>query len=78
MYTFVACQSFAGGMDVGLTQAGFKLIHKVEQGPGLGFGMANCLANRHILGSDWTHEAGDYQAWAAPHADVLAANPPCS
>lgn len=76
MYTYVSCQSFAGGFDVGMTQAGFKLIHKVEQAGG--FGMANCLANRHILGPDWTHEAGDYQAWTAMDADVLVANPPCS
>lgn len=76
MYTFVACQSFAGGFDLGMVEAGFEFIHKVEQ-PG-GFGMGNCLGNRHLLGQNWTAEAGDYAGWHAPYADVIAANPPCS
>lgn len=59
-----------------MTQAGFKLLHKTEMRGG--FGMANCLANRHILGQDWTHQACDPQDWYAPHADVAASNPPCS
>lgn len=77
MYKFVACQSFAGGFDLGVVQAGFELVHKVEQTGG--FGMANCLANRHLLGDDWTSQAGDYQEWyAPPDVDFIAANPPCS
>lgn len=76
MYTFVACQSFAGGFDLGMVQAGFRFIHKVEQAGG--FGMPNCLANRHLLGNDWTHDVGDYRDWRAPQVDVIAANPPCS
>lgn len=76
MYTYVSCQSFAGGFDVGMVQAGFKLIHKVEQHGG--FGLGNCLANRHILGEHWTSQACDYNEWEAPHADVVVANPPCS
>lgn len=76
MYRYVSCQTFAGGFDVGMVQAGFELVHKVEQKGG--FGMPNCLANRHILGDNWTHQAGDYRDWDAPSVDVIAANPPCS
>lgn len=76
MYTFVACQSFAGGFDLGMVQAGFKLIHKVEQVGG--FGVANCEANRHLLGDDWRSQACPPEQWHAPSTDVIAANPPCS
>lgn len=76
MYTYVSCQSFAGGFDVGMVNAGFKLVTKVEQQGG--FGMPNCEANRHILGESWTAQVGDWNAWEAPHADAMVANPPCS
>lgn len=76
MYRFVACQTFAGGFDVGMVDAGFELIHKVEQRGG--FGMPNCLANRGVLGDSWTHQVGDYAEWHAPHVEVLTGNPPCS
>jgi len=76
VYRFAACQSFAGGFDMGMVQAGFEFVHKVEQAGG--FGMENCLQNRHLLGSSWTHQSGDYLAWHAPDVDVLVANPPCS
>jgi len=75
-YRFVACQSFAGGFDVGAVQAGWELVHKVEQ-PG-GFGLANCERNRDVLGQNWEGQACDYNAWHAPHADAVFANPPCS
>lgn len=77
MYQFASCQTFAGGFDTGMTQAGFELVHKVEQKGG--FGMANCLANRHILGERWTHQSCDPAEWHAPTGiPVVAANPPCS
>lgn len=77
MYRFVACQSFAGGFDLGVVQSGFELVHKVEQQGG--FGMANCLANRHLLGQNWTSQAGDYREWHVPNnVEFIAANPPCS
>jgi hypothetical protein len=77
VYTFVASQSFAGGFDLGMVQAGFKFVHKVEQVGG--FGMGNCLGNRHLLGDSWTHQAGDPSSWYAPEGvDVVAGNPPCS
>lgn len=77
MYRFVACQSFAGGFDLGMVQAGFELVHKVEQRGG--FGLGNCLGNRHLLGESWTSQACDYAEWyAPPNVDVIAANPPCS
>lgn len=76
MYSFVACQSFAGGFDLGMVQAGFRMIHKVEQAGG--FGVANCEANRTLLGDDWCSQACVPDQWEAPSADVIAANPPCS
>lgn len=76
MYKFIACQSFAGGFDVGMVDAGFELVHKVEQRGG--FGMPNCLANRGVLGPDWTHQAGDPKTWIVKDAEVMASNPPCS
>lgn len=76
MYTFIACQAFAGAFDLGMVQAGFEFVHKVEQAGG--FGMPNCLANRHLLGASWTYQVGEYRDWEAPHVDVIAANPPCS
>lgn len=76
MYTYLSNQTYAGGFDVGMTQAGFKLLHKTEQKGA--FGTANCLANRHILGQDWTHQSGPASTWEVMPADVTVANPPCS
>jgi len=76
VYTFAACQSFAGGFDLGMVQAGFEFVHKVEQVGG--FGMGNCLGNRHLLGDKWGAQACVPEEWEAPHVDVIAANPPCS
>lgn len=76
MYTFVACQSFAGGFDLGMVQAGFELVHKVEQVGG--FGLGNCLGNRRLLGERWTSQACTPDQWEPVAADVVAANPPCS
>lgn len=76
MYRYVSCQSFAGGFDVGATQAGLQLVHKVEQKGG--FGMRNCLKNRHILGESWTHQSVPYDEWQPVPAEVVLSNPPCS
>ena len=76
MYTFVTCQAFAGAFELGMVQAGFELQHKVEQVGG--FGLGNCLGNRHLLGDRWTSQACVPEAWEPVAADVVAANPPCS
>lgn len=75
MYTFTSCQTFAGGLDMGMVQSGLTMIHKVEQAGG--FGMINCTSNQHLLGP-FTHEVGDYQDWSVKRSDILASNPPCS
>jgi site-specific DNA-cytosine methylase len=75
-YTFAACQSFAGGFDMGATQAGLELVHKVEQVGG--FGLNNVLVNRHLLGYRWESEAADPETWHAPRVNAVLANPPCS
>lgn len=78
VYTAVDCQGFAGGFTLGVVQAGFKLVGKREMKGG--FGVANCEANRHLLGSDWQAEAVDPAEWSVPvgAADLVFGNPPCS
>jgi len=76
IYTAVDCQGFAGGFTLGVVQAGFQLIGKREMRGG--FGVANCEANRHLLGDDWSSETVEPEAWSAPNADLVFGNPPCS
>lgn len=73
---FIACQSFAGGFDLGAVQAGARLVHKVEQTGG--FGLDNVLANRHLLGYAWDTQACDPGAWEVMPAHAVLGNPPCS
>lgn len=74
---FVDAHCFAGGLALGMHQAGFELVGKYEtQGA---FGAPNMLANRHILGHDWSVQGGDYSEWEPiPDVPIVAANPPCS
>lgn len=72
----LSCQTYAGGFDVGAVQAGLKLIGHVEAEGG--FGLANCEANRHILGNEWKGQVGKPETWEPVPADVIIANPPCS
>lgn len=68
---------FAGGFTLGMVQASFELAGKCEL-PG-GFGVANCLANRHLLGNTWEAHVGEPEiAWPTLSADVVFGNPPCS
>lgn len=76
MLTAVDVMGFAGGFTLGIVQAGFTLIGKRELKGG--FGVANCEANRHLLGHDWKTEAGDPNDWSVVDADVVFGNPPCS
>jgi DNA (cytosine-5)-methyltransferase 1 len=76
MYRAVDCQGFAGGFTLGMAQAGFTLVGKREMKGG--FGVANCEANRHLLGDHWRSEAVDPEQWTAVDADVVFGNPPCS
>lgn len=61
---------------MGMVQAGFNLIGKREMKGG--FGVANCEANRHLLGHNWKTETGDPHDWSVVDADVVFGNPPCS
>lgn len=77
MYSAVDVMGFAGGFTLGVVQAGFKLIGKREL-PG-GFGVANCEANRHLLGDSWQTEVGQERSWTPVRdAQLLFGNPPCS
>lgn len=68
---------FAGGFTLGAVQAGLKLNGKREL-PG-GFGVANCEANRALLGDDWQTQAGPAESWEVmPDTQVVLGNPPCS
>ena len=73
----VDCQGFAGGFTMGAVQAGLELVGKVENVGG--FGMAQCEANRVLLGDTWEGQVGAPNTWhALPDVDVIIANPPCS
>lgn len=76
MYTAVDVMGFAGGFTMGMVQAGFTLIGKRELKGG--FGVANCEANRHLLGDSWQTEACDHNEWTPVDAHVVFGNPPCS
>lgn len=76
MYRAVDCQGFAGGFTLGMVQAGFTLVGKREMKGG--FGVANCEANRALLGHGWRSEAVDPAHWSPVAADVVFGNPPCS
>jgi site-specific DNA-cytosine methylase len=67
---------FAGGFTLGMVQAGFELVGKRELKGG--FGVANCEANRALLGDAWRTEACDPEAWSVVDAEVVFGNPPCS
>jgi site-specific DNA-cytosine methylase len=73
----VDCLGFAGGFTLGMVQAGFELVGKREMRGG--FGVANCEANRHLLGHSWQSQAVDPAQWdAVDDVAVVFGNPPCS
>lgn len=63
---------------MGMVAAGFELVGKREMKGG--FGVANCEANRHLLGNGWEAESSDPAHWTVPGggANVVFGNPPCS
>jgi len=63
---------------MGMVAAGFQLVGKREMKGG--FGVANCEANRHLLGDGWQAESCDPAHWTVPvgGVDVVFGNPPCS
>lgn len=64
-------------MTLGVVQAGFELVGKREM-PG-GFGVANCAANKHVLGHNWQAEVCVPEGWTPVRdAHLLFGNPPCS
>jgi site-specific DNA-cytosine methylase len=77
-YTAVDCLGFAGGFTMGMVTAGFQLTGKREMKGG--FGVANCEANRHLLGDGWEAESSDPAHWTVPggRVNVVFGNPPCS
>jgi site-specific DNA-cytosine methylase len=78
MYRAIDCLGFAGGFTLGVAQAGFELVGKRELRGG--FGVANCEANRHLLGDRWHAEATEGHRWSVPAggAEFVFGNPPCS
>jgi len=75
-HRFVDALGFAGGFTLGMVQAGFELVGKREMKGG--FGVANCEANRHLLGQGWKAESVDPTQWSVVDADAVTGNPPCS
>lgn len=73
---FVACQTFAGGFDMGATKAGMQMVHKVENVGG--FGIPNVDAQRHLLGEKWGWQAEEPTGWEKFDVPLVIGNPPCS
>lgn len=78
MTNFVDLHGFAGGLTLGGVQAGLKLLSKHESTAMNGFGMANCEANRHLLGQEWLGQVSAPSDWEPAKAEVVLACPPCS
>jgi hypothetical protein len=76
MYRAIDCMGFAGGFTLGVVQAGFELVAKREMRGG--FGVPNCEANRHLLGTNWQAQACDPADWEVMPAELVFGNPPCS
>lgn len=74
----VSVHGFSGGFELGTVQAGWDFVGK--KGRGVGFGVLNCLANRHMLGGDgWEADSGDPTRWTLiDDVDMVFGNPPCS
>jgi hypothetical protein len=76
-YNAIDAMGFAGGMTLGVVQSGFNLIGKREL-PG-GFGVPNCVANKHLLGDNWEAQVAPGEDWVPTRdAQLLFGNPPCS
>lgn len=77
-YRAVDVMGFAGAFTLGTVQSGFELVGKRELPKG--FGVANCEANRHLLGNSWITEITAGDKWSVPEggADLVFGNPPCS
>lgn len=75
---FVACQTFAGGFDMGASKAGLRMVHKVENVGG--FGIPNVDANRHLIGQGypWEWQAVQPSEWEVLDVPLVLGNPPCS
>lgn len=77
MFRAVDVLGFAGGFTLGMVQAGFELVGKKEL-PG-GFGVANCEANRGLLGHNWVAQTSDPAQWGyISDVHTTFGNPPCS
>lgn len=73
----VDVHGFGGGFTLGTVQAGFDLIAKKSRG--VGFGVLNTLANRHLLGEDWEVQSESPEMWTKEtDVDLVFGNPPCS
>lgn len=75
-YSALDCQGFAGGLTLGMVQAGWQLAGKRENIGG--FGVTGCEVNRHLLGNDWYAQVSEPQAWDPLSVRMVFGNPPCS
>lgn len=75
-YSAIDCQGFAGGLTLGMVQAGWRLAGKRENVGG--FGVAGCEINRHLLGQDWYSQVSPPASWDPLSVRMVFGNPPCS
>jgi len=79
--TSASHQTFAGAFDLGVSQAGFTMVHKSELKGA--FGMQNVVANKDLISNgDWSWDStgadNDVSKLHAPQVDAVFGNPPCS
>lgn len=75
--TAVDCQSFAGGFTLGVAQAGFRVVKKLEMTGG--FGVPSVDVNRDLINPNLEIEVGDPGTWLPVDGlPFLFGNPPCS
>lgn len=73
---YLGVQTYAGGFDIGATQAGLQLVGRIENKGG--FGIRQCETNRRILGDAWESQVGEPSTWEPLSAEIILSNPPCS
>ena len=69
----IDCMGFAGGFALGVTQAGFDVVHKVEPAVFTGFGVPQVEVNMPGVTIDVTEP----ELWSIVKADMVFGNPEC-
>lgn len=76
----IDCQSFAGALTLGMSQAGFDIAGKREDPAGFGWPLLEANLSRMNVSNDFEYQAANPSVWHAPskRVDVVFGNPPCT